>query len=89
MDGHRHNTRIHTHAHTTSERWGPSPSALGMGPAAFDAFGCQLLHMGSVCLCVCAHERVGGQKVRGRGLRMGVGERWAGRFVLTMQLTVT
>lgn len=52
MDGGKHTTQASTHRHTLSRRWGPSPSALGMGPAAFDAFGRQLLHMGSVCLCV-------------------------------------
>lgn len=51
MDGH---TQKHMHSHALSRRRGPSPPALGMGPAALDAFGRQLLHMGSVCLCVCA-----------------------------------
>lgn len=50
-DGH---AQKHMHSHALSRRRGPSPPALGMGPAALDAFGCQLLHMGSVCLCVCA-----------------------------------
>lgn len=51
MDGH---AQKHMHSHTLSRLQGPSPPALGMGPAALDAFGRQLLHMGSVCLCVCA-----------------------------------
>lgn len=33
----------------------------------------------AVCVCVCVCECVRGQKVRGRGLRMGVGEWCAGR----------
>lgn len=54
MDTHTHTQHMHSHTHTPSRLWGPSPSALGMGPAALGAFGRQLLHMGSVCLCVCA-----------------------------------
>lgn len=68
----------HMHSHTPSRLRGPSPPALGMGPAALDPFGRQLLHMGSVRLCVRASV-FRGQKVRGRGLRMGVGGQWAGR----------
>lgn len=62
----------HTHTHSEAGCGDPHLLPWEWVRLLLDAFGRQLLHMGSVVfVCVC--ECVRGQKVRGRGLRMGVG----------------
>lgn len=78
MDTDTHNTCIHTHAHT-KQAVGTLTFCPGNGSGCFWRFWAPTAPYGQ-CVFVCVCECVRGQKVRGRGLRMGVGGQWAGRW---------
>lgn len=80
-DGGEHTTQASAHRHTTKQAVGTLTFCPGNGSGCSWRFWAPTAPYGQ-CVLMCVSKCVGGQKVRGRGLRMGVVEQWVGRWQL-------